>query len=330
MTLGWGIVGPGGIADREMAPAIAADPNSELVGVVSRDPGKGRSFAEKHGAHWSGTDYNELLARHDVDAVLVTTPNALHPDQVIAAARAGKHVLCDKPVALSAAEAQRAVAACADAGVKLGMNFQTRYHACFQEALSIIQSGEIGDVSHVQVDASPGTRRPAGWRTNLEVSGLGSVNNIAVHMYDLLRFLLGQEVTEVSAMFDVGREHAMEVLPMVLLRFDGGTLAYANGNQSSFGPLNEIVVYGAKGRIDGQGLTRPECEGDLRVVTDAGVRSTHFSNADCYRRLLAAFTDAVLGGRDPNPSGEDGLRNVQLTDAIAESAREGRVVAVRS
>ena len=330
MALGWGIVGPGGIADREMAPAIAADSNSELVAVVARDPDKGRAFADKHGAGWSGTDYDEMLRRSDVDVVLITTPNALHADQVVAAARAGKHVLCDKPLALTAADAERALEACDDAGVKLGMNFQTRYHACFEEARRIIQSGEIGDVSHVQVDASPGTRRPAGWRTDLEVSGLGSVNNIAVHMYDLLRFLLDQEVTEVSAMFDVGRERAMEVLPMALLRFHGGSLAYANGNQSSFKPLNEIVVYGTKGRLDGQGITRPETEGDLRVVTEEGERSTHCASADCYRRLLAAYTEAVLNGRDPSPSGKDGLRSVTLTDAVARSAREGRVVEVGS
>jgi 1,5-anhydro-D-fructose reductase (1,5-anhydro-D-mannitol-forming) len=313
-----------------MAPAIAADSNSELVAVVARDPDKGRAFADKHGAGWSGTDYDEMLRRSDVDVVLITTPNALHADQVVAAARAGKHVLCDKPLALTAADAERALEACDDAGVKLGMNFQTRYHACFEEARRIIQSGEIGDVSHVQVDASPGTRRPAGWRTDLEVSGLGSVNNIAVHMYDLLRFLLDQEVTEVSAMFDVGRERAMEVLPMVLLRFHGGSLAYANGNQSSFKPLNEIVVYGTKGRLDGQGITRPETEGDLRVVTEEGERSTHCASADCYRRLLAAYTEAVLNGRDPSPSGKDGLRSVTLTDAVARSAREGRVVEVGS
>ena len=185
-------------------------------------------------------------------------------------------------------------------------------------------------MSHVQVDASPGTRRPAGWRTNLDVSGLGSVNNIAVHMYDLVRFLLDQEVTEVSAMFDVGREAAMEVLPLVTLRFSGGPLAYANGNQSSFKPLNEIVVYASKGRLGGQGLTRPETEGDLVVATEDGERSSHFSNADCYRRLVAAFAESVIAGRDPSPSGLDGLRSVQLTDAITRSAREGRVVAVDS
>ncbi len=330
MALGWGIVGPGGIAGREMAPAIAADASSELVAVVARDPDKGRAFADKHGAAWSGTDYTEMLARDDVDVVLVTTPNALHSDQVLAAARAGKHVLCDKPLALTAVDAARVVAGCKSAGVKLGMNFQTRYHACFAEARRVIRAGELGTISHIQLDASPGTRRPAGWRTNLEVAGLGSVNNIAVHMYDLLRFLLDQEVTEVAAMFDVGREHAMEVLPMVLLRFDGGALAYANGNQSSFRPLNELVVYGDKGRLDGQGITRPESQGEMRVVTEDGERSTHCVNADCYHRLLAAFSDAVVSGRDPSPSGVDGLRSVQLTDAIARSAREGRVVAVES
>jgi 1,5-anhydro-D-fructose reductase (1,5-anhydro-D-mannitol-forming) len=313
-----------------MAPAIAADENSELVAVVARDPEKARAFAQKHGAPWSGTDYEAMLGRTEVDVVLITTPNALHPEQVVAAARAGKHVLCDKPLALTAVDAERAIAACAEAGVKLGMNFQTRYHECFEEARRVIQSGELGRVSHVQIDASPGTRRPAGWRTNLEVSGLGSVNNIAVHMYDALRFLLDQEVTEVSAMFDVGREREMEVLPMVLLRFDGGAMAYANGNQSSFRPLNELVVYGDKGRLDGQGLTRPETGGDLHVVTEEGERSSHFINAACYRRLLAAFTDAVVNNREPSPSGRDGLRSVQLTDAIARSAREGCVVALES
>jgi 1,5-anhydro-D-fructose reductase (1,5-anhydro-D-mannitol-forming) len=328
VVLRWGVIGPGNIADREMAPAMAADDNSRLVAVVARDAEKGAAFATKHGAEWSTTDYAAMLARPDVEAVLITTPNGLHAQQVVAAAMAGKHVLADKPLALSAGDAQRAVDACAVASVKLGMNFQTRHHLCFEEARRVIHSGEIGDVTHVQLDASPGMRPPAGWRTNLDVAGFGSVNNIAVHLYDLARFLIDQEVTEVSAMFDVGREHAVEVLPMVLLRFSGGPLVYVNGNQVAFKPLNEIVVYGTRGRIDGQGLTRPDTEGDLRVVTEAGERVTHFSNAGCYRRTLAAFTEAVLSGHEPNPSGIDGLRSVQLTDAVGRSAREGRVVEV--
>jgi predicted dehydrogenase len=328
MVLRWGIVGPGNIADREMAPAIVGDANSHLVAVVARDAEKGAAFAGKHGAEWSSTDYGAMLARPDVDAVLITTPNGQHAGQVIAAANAGKHVFVDKPLALSAVEAQRAVDACAAAGVKLGMNFQTRYHRCFEEARRVIGSGQIGDVTHAQIDGSPGRRPAAGWRADIDVAGFGSINNIAVHLYDLASFLLGQEVTEVSALLDVGREHAVDALPLVLLRFSGGPIVYVNGNQVAFRPLNEIVIYGTQGRIDGRGLTRPDGEGDLRIVTEAGERTTHYSNADCYRRTLEAYTDAVLNGRDPTPSGLDGLRNVQLTDAIGRSAQEGRVIAL--
>jgi 1,5-anhydro-D-fructose reductase (1,5-anhydro-D-mannitol-forming) len=329
MTLRWGIVGPGNIANASMAPAIKQDPNSELVAVVSRDQGRAQEFAERHGAAWAGTSYEEMLARPDVDVVLITTPNALHAGQVVAAARAGKHVLCDKPLATSAGEARRAVEACREAGVKLGINFQTRHHANFEEARRLIEAGEIGEVIEVQIDASPGRRPPGGWRTDPALAGLGSVNNIAVHIYDVVRFLVGQEVVEVSALFDSGREAGkIETLPMVLMRFEGGALCYANGNQATPFPLNQFAIYGTKGRISGHGITRPLAEGAQTVATEAGERTREWSSRDCYERTVAAFSEAVLAGRDPDPSGVDGLRSVQLTDAIARSAREGRVAEV--
>lgn len=326
MTLGWGIVGIGRVADTWMAPAIAADPNSHLAAVTSRDQGRAAVFAAKHGAAAAGTDYAEMLANQDVDVVLITTPNALHPEQVVAAARAGKHVLCDKPLAPSAEQARRAVDACAAAGVRLGLNFQTRHHTCFEEARDLIQSGRLGDVVAVQVDASPGATQLGGWRTDPELAGLGAVNNVAVHIYDLLRFLLAAEVTEVVAMFETGRRPDLERLAMALMRFSNGTLAYANGNQLTPRPLNDIVIYGTGGRIDGRGITRPGQEGDMRVVIDSEERSSRYSTGDAYARSVAAFSRAVLDGREPDASGLDGLRSVQLTDAISRSVREGRVV----
>lgn len=328
MTIGWGIIGPGGVADKWMAPAIARDPNSELVAVVSRDAGRAAAFAEKHGARSSGTDYAQMLANPDVQAVLITTPNAQHVEQVVAAAKAGKHVLCDKPLGTSAAEANRAVDACRQAGVKLGMNFQTRHHACFVEAKRVIDSGEIGEIVSAQIDASPGARPPVGWRTDPDLAGLGSVNNIAVHIYDVLRYLIGSEATEVCALFDIGREPGIELLPMVLIRFENNALAFANGNQATFSPLNDFVLNGTRGRISGRGITRPDMEGDMTVLTEAGERTAHYSSADCYDRTVAAFSRAVAAGEEPNPSGVDGLRSVQLTDAIRESARGGRTASV--
>ena len=330
MTLRWGIVGLGRAADTLVTPAILADQNSRLVAVVSRDQKKADAFAERHGGAAAGTDYEAMLANPDVDVVAITSPNALHPEQAIAAARAGKHVFSDKPLASTAADAERVLEACAAAGVRIGMDFQTRHHACFQEARQVIESGKIGEILAIQVDASPGDAPLGGWRTNPELAGLGAVNNIAVHIYDVLRFLVGAEVTEVSAMFEVGREEALERLPMVLMRFENGALAFANGNQRTPFPLNDIVIYGSTGRIDGRSITRPQTEGQMRIVTAAGERTGQYASHDAYIRTVRAFTEAVLAGRDPNPSGLDGLRSVQLTDAIRRSAREGCMVELQA
>lgn len=326
MTIGWGLIGLGRSADTLVAPAIGADSNSRLVAVVSRDADRAAAFAGRHDAAMATTDYEAMLANPAVDVVAITSPNALHPDQAIAAAQAGKHVFCDKPLAPDAATAQRILDACATAGVKIGLNFQTRHHVCFQEAKQIIGSGSIGEVLSIQVDASPGAVPLGGWRADPELAGLGAVNNIAVHIHDLLRFLVGAEVTEVSAMFDTGRTSELERMPLVLMRFSNGTLAFANGNQLTPKPLNDIVIHGSTGRIDGRGITRPGMEGDMRVSTADGETTKRYSSHDAYERTIRAFSQAIIEGREPDPSGVDGLRNVELSDAIRRSALEGRLV----
>src|SRR5215216_3004056 len=158
MTLGWGIVGPGRIADDRMAPAINAYDGNRLVAVVSRDQARADAFAAKHNAAHALTSYEEMLQRSDIDVVLITTPNALHAEQAIAAARAGKHVYCDKPLATSVADAERMIAECEKAGVKLGVNFHNRFMPCFIDTKRIIDSGEIGEVQLIVLEASPGAR----------------------------------------------------------------------------------------------------------------------------------------------------------------------------
>ena len=326
MTLGWGIIGLGRAADTLVGPAITADPSSRLVAAVSRDRAKAEEFALRHGVPKPGTDLDAMLRDPDVDVVAITSPNALHPADAMAAAKAGKHVFCDKPLALTVVEAKEVLATCAAAGVRIGLDFQTRHHVCFQEARRVIQAGEIGDVVVVQVDASPGSVPLRGWRAEPELAGLGAVNNIAIHIYDLLRFLVGAEITEVAAMFDTNRRDELELVPMVLLRFDNGVLAFANGNQRTPYPLNDIVIHGSAGRIDGRSVTRPQTEGEMRILTTAGERTGHYSSHDAWNRTIHAFSEAILAGRDPDPSGLDGLRSVELTDAIRRSAREGRVI----
>jgi 1,5-anhydro-D-fructose reductase (1,5-anhydro-D-mannitol-forming) len=322
----WGIVGLGRIAGTEIAPAITASPHGVLRGVVSRDQGRASAFAARHAAARALVSYRDLLADPELDAVYIATPNALHVEQVMAAAVAGKHVLCDKPLGLSAADARRAVAACERAGVRLGITFQTRFHDNFGRFRELVQDGSLGEIRVVQVEMSSGRTLLRGWRTDPALAGLGVINNIGVHAFDLIRFLLGAEVTEVTAL--TGHEQGLLPETLVLLRYASGALAYVNVNQSVAFPQADITVYGTRGRVTGRSCTRMNMAGRLDILTPGSETTLETASYRAYQGVVRAFEEAVLAGREPSPSGRDGLRSVELTDAIAESLRARRIVPV--
>jgi 1,5-anhydro-D-fructose reductase (1,5-anhydro-D-mannitol-forming) len=326
----WGIIGLGRIADTEIAPAITASPGGELLGVVSRDQGRAEAFAVRHGAARALTSFDELLADPAVDAVYIATPNALHAGEVVAAAKAGKHVMCDKPLALSVADAWRAVTVCAEAGVRLGITFQTRFHDNFGRFREIVQDGSLGEIRVVQVEMSPGRTLLKGWRTDPALAGLGAINNLGVHAFDLISWLLGSRVSEVTAM--AGYEGGLdpETLALVLLRYGNGALGYVNVNQSVAFPQADITVYGTKGRVVGRSCTRMNMSGTLAVLTEDGQTTIETASYHAYRGAVTAFEEALATGQEPSPSGLDGLRSVELTTAIAESLTEGRTTPVTS
>jgi 1,5-anhydro-D-fructose reductase (1,5-anhydro-D-mannitol-forming) len=324
----WGIVGLGRIADSEIAPAINASPQGVLHAVVSRDQERADAFAGRHGAARALTSFDDLLADPGVDAVYIATPNALHADQVVAAARAGKQVMCDKPLALTVADARGAVTACQQAGVKLGITFQTRFHDNFSRLREVIQDGSLGEIRVVQVEMSSGRTLLKGWRTDPALAGLGTINNIGVHAFDLIRYLLGTEVTEVTALTGHEEGLAPETLALVLLRYGTGVLAYVNVNQCVAYPQADITVYGTKGRVVGRSCTRMNMTGTLAIMTEAGQTLVETASYDAYKGAVMAFEQAIMAGREPSPSGLDGLRSVELTTAISDSLSEGRTMAV--
>jgi 1,5-anhydro-D-fructose reductase (1,5-anhydro-D-mannitol-forming) len=327
-TLGWGIVGLGRIAATEIAPAITASAGSALISVVSRDQGRAEAFAREHGAASAVDDYAKMLADPAVRAVYIATPNAQHAEQVIAAARAGKHVLCDKPLALTVAEARRCVAECRSAGVGLGITFQTRFFDGMAEAAGLIRDGGIGRV--VTAEAQIGTRGnlPKGWRTDPALAGLGTLNNIGVHALDILRYLIGSEVSEVAAMASSEPGFEVDTTDLVLLRFRNGTLGQLNASQAVPHPRDDIALYGTGGRVLAPDLSRPDRDSVMSFITGDGEREFPVSSRGSYLRLIEAFTESVENGQEPSPSGEDGLRSVELTAAIAESISQRRVVAL--
>jgi 1,5-anhydro-D-fructose reductase (1,5-anhydro-D-mannitol-forming) len=324
--IGWGIVGLGRVAGNQIAPAVGAAPNSTLAAVSSRDAARAKEFAERHGAAAAYDSYRALLEDPAVDAVYVATPNALHADQVVQAAEAGKHVLCDKPLATTVADAERAVAACREAGVRLGVTFQTRNHEGMDDIKRLLADGEIGSVRLVQIEVSNGRSLPGGWRTDPELAGAGVMNNLGVHAYDLLRYLLGAEVVEATAVVDVEPGFAVDTMALAVLRFDTGALAYVNANQSVPDSRPNLSIHGTEGTVFGSNVTRPDLTGSISVLGRSGSTERQVSTAGAFVTTIARFADAVLRGQDPDPSGHDALRSVELTDALARSAREGRTV----
>lgn len=323
---GWGLIGTGRIAEDRMLPGINSYAGNQLMGVVSRDQARANDFAKRFGARHAYTNYDDLLRNPGVTVVAIHTPNSLHAEQAIAAARAGKHVFCDKPMATSVADAERIVRECEKAGVMLGVNFHNRFMPCFIETKRIIDSGEIGKVLMVQVEASAGPAAAsvsASWRGDPALAGLGTSMNVGVHVYDILRYLLSSEIVQVSAMFDAA-PGVMERTSLATFKFANGVMAQLNVNQTTPNAHNDFVIYGDKGRITGKGLTRSRAGGELQVITNDGAsRSTAFSAVNAHAACVVGFSKAILEGSAPVASGIDGLRSVQLTDAMGKSAWEG-------
>jgi 1,5-anhydro-D-fructose reductase (1,5-anhydro-D-mannitol-forming) len=325
-TIGWGLIGTGRIADDRILPAINEFAGNKLIAVVSREQARADAVAKKFGAQHAYTRYEEMLSNPDVTVVAIHTPNALHAEQAIAAARAGKHVFCDKPMATSVADAERIVQECEKAGVKLGVNFHNRFMPGFIESKRIIERGEIGQVLLVELEASPGARpggRLGSWRVDPAMAGLGTTMSIGVHVYDILRYMLSSEIVTVSALFDKPRG-VMEEVNMSTLRFANGVIAQVSVHENAPHPHNDFVIYGSKGRITGRGLTRSRAGGELEVLTaDGKTRRENYPAINAHAACVVAFSKALLEGRDPDPSGIDGLRSVQLTEAMARSAWDG-------
>jgi 1,5-anhydro-D-fructose reductase (1,5-anhydro-D-mannitol-forming) len=328
---GWGLIGTGKIADERVLPGINAYAGNRLVGVVSREQSRADAFARKFGAQHAYTSFEDLLRNPDVTVVAIHTPNAQHAEQAIAAARAGKHVFCDKPMATSIEDAERMIEECDKAGVVLGINFHCRFMPSFIDTKTIIESGEIGEVQMVQIEASPGAKggsRSNTWRVDAGLAGLGTTMSIGLHIYDILRYLLASEIAEVTAFFDTPRG-VMEETNLSMFRFANGVMAQVSVHETTPYPHNDFVIYGTKGRIIGRGLTRSRAGGEMHVTgADGKTRSKEYPAMNAHEACVVDFSKALLEGREPRASGIDGLRSVQLTAAMAQSAWDGGHVAL--
>jgi predicted dehydrogenase len=286
MAIGWALVSTGRHADTCLAPALGLAEETHLVAVYSREQQHAEAFAAKHGAQVAYTSLEALLADARVEVVCIASPNFLHAPYTTLAARAGKHVLVEKPMALSVAEAWDMVQTCQTAGVTLGVGFHLRHHPGHQEARRLIREGVLGTITLVQAQWGAGQRgrvemapeqliplrsgpRSAWWGTPTQVGRAYAMMAQGVHCVDLLHFLLGQHVVEVAALTDGQTpEHPLERLATLCLRFNGGTLGTVCCGFKMPDTKNDATLYGSHGRIVLAESLRLALQGSLEVVSE--------------------------------------------------------------
>ncbi|MEJ8821612.1 Gfo/Idh/MocA family oxidoreductase [Variovorax humicola] len=328
---GWGLIGASTIASEHMIEAIRAQQGHEVVAVASSSADRARDFAAKHGIAGAYDSVGKLLADPAVQVVYISTTNELHRDQVIAAAAAGKHVLCEKPLALDLDDAQQMVRACVEAGVVMATNHHLRNAATHRKIRELVQGGAIGRPLFARVfHAVYLPPHLQGWRIDKPAAGGGVILDIAVHDADTLRFILGSEPVEavgVSQSASLARE-GLEDGVMAVLRFDNGVVAQLHDAFTVPFAGTGIEIHGDKGSIIGRNVMTQKPIGDLLLRDAQGERAVPIDHEGLYARGVARFCAALRGEGEPAATARDGVRSLATALAIAQACRTGKSVRV--
>lgn len=315
--LKWGLIGCGDIARKRVAPALCGLDSCDFVAVNRARYDQAEAFARQFGARKWYRSWQELLADDEIEAVYIATPVSLHAEQAIAAAAASKHVLCEKPMALNAAECDRMIAAAQANGVTLGVAYYRHFYPVVNRIKEIITSGDVGRIVMAQVNAfewfdrQPG--EPRYWLLTREQGGGGPMMDFGCHRIEVLLNILGP-VRSVRGMMDrVLFEREVEDTAVACFQFEQGTHAVLSVTHGAFEPQDTLHLFGSKGSVHVPVLN----DGALTLTTPAGERSeNHPCHPNSHLPLIEDFARAVLAGRVPRVDGAVGREVTRLEDEI--------------
>jgi 1,5-anhydro-D-fructose reductase (1,5-anhydro-D-mannitol-forming) len=331
--LGWGLIGASDIARTRVIEAINGQPDSSVVAVMSTSEERAKRYAAENGIprHYASVD--RLLTDPDVDVVYISTTNERHKAEVTAAAKAGKHVLCEKPLALSVADAREMLETCKEARVVLGTNHHLRNAVTHRAVRRLIKEGVIGKPLAARVfHAVYLPPRLQGWRLEKPEAGGGVILDITVHDADVLHFALDDDAVEVVALSEQQglAQGALEDAVMGVIRFRNGLLAQFHDAFTISHTQTGLEVHGTEGSLFGEDVMTQEPlgrlflrKGEKREEIDLG------PHENLYGHQVRHFNAAVRGQGHPFVTGEDGVRSLAVATAVLESARTGRRVGVQ-
>ena len=326
----WGLIGASTIASEWMIDAIRAQAGHEIAAVLSGDRTRGADYARRHGIDTCHTELDALVGDAGLDAVYISTTNEKHRPQALAAIAAGKHVLCEKPLAMSVAEAREMVAAAAARSVILATNHHLRCAGSHIAIRELITAGRVGRVLSLRVfHAVELPEHLRGWRINDASAGGGVIPDITVHDADTVRFYLDEDPLEVvsragaSGMGDGVEDSVMSVWSM-----PSGVMVQSHESFTHPYARTGIEVHGTEGSIVARDVMTQRPVGEITLSNADGDHAIEFSPHNLYEHAVAAFAAAAAGDGRPAADGEDGVRSLAVALAVRDAAASGKAVEV--
>jgi glucose-fructose oxidoreductase len=330
--IGFALVGLGNLAINQLMPAFARAQTAKLTGLVSGRPEKAKHLAQLYGVDpkniYSYDSYDRIADNPAIDVVYVVLPNSMHPEYTIRALKAGKHVLCEKPMANTPQECEQMIAAAKAAGRKLMIGYRLRYEPFNQALIKYAQdTAEAGPTRVILADAGFNIGDPKQWRLRRAMAGGGSLMDIGIYALNAARYLTGEEPVAVSAMMhstpNDPRFVEVEENITFQLRFPSGILANC---ASSYGVgLNRYRVNKPRGSAELEPALSYTGLG-MRVFRGGAVEERVLPQRDQFALEMDHLARAVLDNTEPLTPGEEGLKDLRVMTAIYEAARSGRAV----
>jgi predicted dehydrogenase len=319
-VLRWGLIGCGDIAQKRVAPALRDLDNCRLVAVSRAQHDLAERFARQFGAGRWYRDWQDLLKDEEIDAVYIATPPHLHAEQTIAAAEAGKHVICEKPMAMDARECRRMIAASRSAGVRLSVAYYRRFYPVVNRIKQILESGEIGKVVLAEIRAfenfRPEAKDPRSWMIRKNQGGGGPLMDFGCHRIEVLLNILGEVSRVWGSQGSLVTDWDVEDTSVSILEFQNETRGLLAVSRAIEEPRDMLDIYGSAGSIHVPVLNA----GSMTVFTPAGDRrEDHPPHQNLHLPYIDAVAQAFLQNREPPVPGETGLRVAEIIEEIYHS-----------
>ncbi|AIZ64887.1 glucose-fructose oxidoreductase [Hymenobacter sp. DG25B] len=336
--VGFAIVGLGKFATQQMMPAFKECKHARITALVSGTPDKAKKLARQYGVEaknvYSYENFDSIKDNPEVDVVYIVLPVGLHAEYTIRAAKAGKHVLTEKPMATSPEDCQKMIDACQEGGKKLMVAYRAQYEPFNLDAIARIRKGELGKLLQITADhgrsVDPTGDKADSWRVQKKLAGGGSLMDIGIYSLNATRYLTGEEPVEVTAIesTDKNDPRFQEVEDRIhfTLRFPSGVLATCTSSYS-IQEVKRYRVFGEKAWLDLDPATDYN-DHNLKIGDKDGERKPNIDEGNQFAAELDHMAECVLNNTTPKTPGEEGLRDIRLIQAIYEAARTGKRVKV--